>query len=1014
MTPTILLSSAQVNNIFHISDVHIRVHQRHKEYEQVFTNLYNYLKTVVDANSIIVLTGDILHSKTELSPECIRLTCSLFRSLASIAPTIIIAGNHDCNLSNRHRMDALTPLVEDIMASEKFYYLKETGYYRYGSVMFTVTSVHDNIFLPLTDDKLTHIYLYHGPVHGAVTDVGARMNENEWTIEKFAGYDYVLLGDIHKAQFLSDNIAYSGSLIQQNYGEKKNGHGLIKWDLCGNTHEFVEIDNDYGYYTLDMNYTGKPLCKYPRIRFISDTPEECVHIIEELRHKYDVQEIINETKEMKIDREELSVNGPNGLEEYLTAQGTPVELIPNIIKLHNSLSKNGPSINRGLLKINKLVFSNMLSYGTDNEIDFSKQNGIIGIMAPNHYGKSAIIDIILFLLFDKFTRGDRRDILNKSKVSFKGELYFSLDEQSFLIQRSGEKSKNSISFSNAFFKITDAHERIGGSERGEVNAEISKYVGSYDNYVSTFFLLQDGSHNLIDMTQLERKNYLYQVLGIDHFNELYDQVKDKDKELKGVIKGYQKMIQDAELDKKEELLFNYYVSYMDHSKTYDSLSLPTVADGESPAVIRKEIAEVEQKKDAILARINSLSENIEVIDIDYPTLLEEQHNIMTELNCTKTKMNREYIYDREEFTLNTDVRPSALIKEELAQNPYRRGQYTFEFSGSCSACGHNKKMLNFTDNNELMEELEKSLRNESYHEFVRRDKEIDAHNLQVMNDTIETCYEMEQVKRLEKRLKAIRVELALYERVIAQQQILAHIDADKQIIKDLEERIIKLKEKEEKAVILQEERIERDMVHKKMVFSKSQTEFFLAKINQVKHQIEQVQNVVDELAKEEKTADIYKHYLKMIHANGLPYQMLKKYLPLIETRANNILANIAPFTLSFIIKGANTIDIVINTNDNSYGLSLASGFEKFISGLMLRLSLSKIFAGIRPDMMIIDEGWSCMDGTNLSNIHSILTYLKTEFSHVLIISHLEQLKSEADSIISIMQKDGLSYLIFHC
>ena len=44
----------------------------------------------------------------------------------------------------------------------------------------------------------------------------------------------------------------------------------------------------------------------------------------------------------------------------------------------------------------KLEFKNMFSYGESNTIDFRKVKGIVGIIGPNHYGKSSILDIILF------------------------------------------------------------------------------------------------------------------------------------------------------------------------------------------------------------------------------------------------------------------------------------------------------------------------------------------------------------------------------------------------------------------------------------------------------------------------------------------------------------------------------------------------------------------------------------------------------------------------------------------
>ena len=95
-----------ISHIAHIADVHIRNLKRHGEYRDVFKKLYKDLKETLPKNSIIYLAGDIVHAKTEMSPELIRMVSGLFTNLSKIRPTILIAGNHDCNLNNANRLDA--------------------------------------------------------------------------------------------------------------------------------------------------------------------------------------------------------------------------------------------------------------------------------------------------------------------------------------------------------------------------------------------------------------------------------------------------------------------------------------------------------------------------------------------------------------------------------------------------------------------------------------------------------------------------------------------------------------------------------------------------------------------------------------------------------------------------------------------------------------------------------------------------------------------------------------------
>ena len=84
--------------IAHISDTHIRNLKYHSEYKIVFEEIFTRLKD--EAVDYVVHCGDIAHTKTQISPEFVEMCSNFFSSLASIAPTYLILGNHDGNLKN--------------------------------------------------------------------------------------------------------------------------------------------------------------------------------------------------------------------------------------------------------------------------------------------------------------------------------------------------------------------------------------------------------------------------------------------------------------------------------------------------------------------------------------------------------------------------------------------------------------------------------------------------------------------------------------------------------------------------------------------------------------------------------------------------------------------------------------------------------------------------------------------------------------------------------------------------
>ena len=62
-----------IDKIFHVSDIHIRTLKRHKEYQEVFDTLFLHIAQHATNSSICVVTGDIVHSKLDMSPELINM-----------------------------------------------------------------------------------------------------------------------------------------------------------------------------------------------------------------------------------------------------------------------------------------------------------------------------------------------------------------------------------------------------------------------------------------------------------------------------------------------------------------------------------------------------------------------------------------------------------------------------------------------------------------------------------------------------------------------------------------------------------------------------------------------------------------------------------------------------------------------------------------------------------------------------------------------------------------------------
>ena len=245
-------SSKPVDVIYHISDLHIENNSNnYEEYNHVFDQLWETIKNDGFQSKILVITGDILHEQTNLFSETILYTWEILKKFNKIVPIIMIPGHHDIHFRNNEKSDGLSGIIFDrITADMEIHYLLKSGLYRYRNLLFCFQSLYDqkNINfnkIQIDQPNIKKIALYHGVVSDS--------NFSKYiSFTELSKYDFVLLGEIHAFQFLSQNIGYAGSLISQNYKEGEYEHGCIRWDLEKQSHKFIPIRNMFAYKVLKI------------------------------------------------------------------------------------------------------------------------------------------------------------------------------------------------------------------------------------------------------------------------------------------------------------------------------------------------------------------------------------------------------------------------------------------------------------------------------------------------------------------------------------------------------------------------------------------------------------------------------------------------------------------------------------------------------------------------------------------------------------------------------------------
>jgi len=233
-----------IKRLIHFSDLHIRLFKDHELYRKILTQALQEWKVLCPDR--IVFTGDMVHSKNQMTPELIEFVAWVLTECSKIAKTIVIIGNHDMIESNLERLDSISPIVNSLNNPNISYY-KDRGVYEDDNINWCVYSlVQHNIPPDIPQNDKVNIGLFHGPVQGLKTDIGYKF-EDGFDTNKFKGCDLVLCGDVHKRQIFdipNGKKAYMiGSTIQQNFGENINKHGYGVYDVESNEYTFVDIPN---------------------------------------------------------------------------------------------------------------------------------------------------------------------------------------------------------------------------------------------------------------------------------------------------------------------------------------------------------------------------------------------------------------------------------------------------------------------------------------------------------------------------------------------------------------------------------------------------------------------------------------------------------------------------------------------------------------------------------------------------------------------------------------------------
>ncbi len=1047
---------SKLKRIYHIADIHIRNIKRHKEFREVFYAMFDEIKKRGTEDSIIYLAGDIAHAKLEMSPELVKEISWLLTECSNTCTTIMIAGNHDCNMNNADRLDVLTPIV-DALKLPNLHYLRDTSVFSYKQCEFAVFSIFDNqANWPKAEDLNAEvkIALFHGPVDNSTTDVGYVVSSRHFTTDIFDGYHLALLGDIHKRQEMISpsgcKVVYAGSLVQQNFGETLDKHGFLAWDLDTMTYEEIDIKNDYGYYTLDVDggivpdVTDMPLYPRLRVRVTNTDTADTKRMMADITAKYGVEDFTiirtdSFQKKKTGDREaRLEVDTVADINHQNSLIGEYIErMMPFVTKEDlEGIEKINRDINSRITaddtqrniswKPVKFEFSNMFSYGENNVINFDKVNGLMGLFAPNAQGKSSLFDAISFCLFDKCSRAYKAAaIMNNRKSDFHCQLDFTIDGVQYHIRREGRtinKGKN-VKVDVDFWKDGDSgKESLNGTERRDTNQVIEGYVGRYEDFVMTALSLQANNALFIDKSQSERKDLMAQFMGLDIFDKLYETATNDIKDVNALIRNFKRTDFTTELAQKETDLNEKKVEYGELDSEKTELEKRKGELEERIVELSQLIVPIQGNLD-----IDELNRKLKKIEGDLTTWGDTKFDKTEKLTETKELVREAKEMIDSKVTINGNDIADAHIQLNLVKGQIKDTSHQIQLLEQ--SINSNKEKLehlaeheydpncNFCMNNVFVKdakETEKKL-GEQTSQLETLNILLDALKVQLLElkDVEEQFNQWKEWTDEHKRLITIRERLegdvrTADSKIELLQTQKESVNADIQRYNDNEETITKNQALD---VQIQNVRREKQGVEKQISDVNKLMLKLMSDVGATKTYIDNMKAKMEEVKELETKNQLYTFYLDAVKKDGVPYELISKALPAIENEVNNILGQVVDFSISMDTDGKN-INAKIVYEDQEWALEMCSGMEKFISGLAIRVALINICNLPRPNFLVIDEGFGTLDADNLSSLFMMMQYLKTQFDFIWVISHLEQMRDIVDGLIEIKKIDGFSKIKF--
>lgn len=654
--------------------------------------------------------------------------------------------------------------------------------------------------------------------------------------------------------------------------------------------------------------------------------------------------------------------------------------------------------------IKTIEFSNFLSYGENQKLNFQKLGGITVIESdpPNFGGKTVLsVDLLLFLFFNTTTKTNKaEEIFNRysdsNKVMVKGEI--EIDGEDYIIVRELERKKAKSGEWNVkteldFFKRypDGSMVKFTGEQRRETENFIKSSIGTYDDFLMTILTTGGNLEELLESKPTARGQVISRFLGLDF-------LKRKEETGKQIYSEFSKsMISNIY---NTESLKTEISEYEEKNVSLQNL----IKDNEAKVTeVQERLKKGEDYRDGLLKSKVNVDREIALLNPDNTKNEIKQYEFQVTKNITdrdnvKVVEPKEFYHEDQHDKIKDEYNKQFRAKVEVESQIKEIERLKSSVSGGikCEHCGIELMNAAITQSKiaeldgYIMQkgEIERLMQDLSSKEqgFVQLKKDFDEYE---KNKLIFEKYQA-TIESIESKKLLLEDKLKRYDEV--QDIILKNNNTDSLILKaDMK---------------LNELKTELETVKRQI----SNGNFEISKNNdKIKSNLGLIEKIKEEQIKESK----YKIYLELYGKNGIAKKIMKNMMPLINSELQRLLQDSCYFRLEVRISDKNEVEFwMIDNNTQVEKLMVSgSGYEKTIASLALRAVLSKVCSLPKPNIVVFDEVFGKISNDNLELVYEFFIKIKEYFENILVITHNPLISQWADNTIKVKKVDNISKVV---